>query len=99
MRWVYIGAGLLALSASCYMAVIASGGFPQQIMKRYRSFSRPGDSHPAPRPVVPTWLRRPCDARDEFGAEVWAEGSRRNAASRTRHAALGAMQPRIIGII
>jgi hypothetical protein len=26
MRWVYIGAGLLALSASCYMAVIASGG-------------------------------------------------------------------------
>lgn len=26
MRWVYIGAGLLALSASCYMAVMASGG-------------------------------------------------------------------------
>lgn len=26
MRWVYVGAGLLALSASCYMAVMASGG-------------------------------------------------------------------------
>lgn len=26
MRWVYIGAGLLALSASSYMAVMASGG-------------------------------------------------------------------------
>jgi hypothetical protein len=26
MRWVYIGAGMLALSASCYMAVMASGG-------------------------------------------------------------------------
>ncbi len=26
MRWVYICAGLLALSASCYMAVMASGG-------------------------------------------------------------------------
>ena len=26
MRWVYIGAGLLAISASCYMAVVASGG-------------------------------------------------------------------------
>ena len=26
MRWVYIGAGLLGLSASCYMAVMASGG-------------------------------------------------------------------------
>jgi hypothetical protein len=26
VRWVYIGAGLLALSASCYMAVMASGG-------------------------------------------------------------------------
>jgi hypothetical protein len=26
MRWVYIGAGLLAISASCYMTVVASGG-------------------------------------------------------------------------
>jgi hypothetical protein len=26
MRWVYIGAGMLAISASCFMAVMASGG-------------------------------------------------------------------------
>lgn len=30
MRWVYVGAGLLALSASCYMAVMASGGVASQ---------------------------------------------------------------------
>jgi hypothetical protein len=30
MRWVYIGAGLLALSSSCYMAVMASGGLSSQ---------------------------------------------------------------------
>jgi len=30
MRWVYIAAGLLALSASCYMAVMASGGIQSE---------------------------------------------------------------------